>query len=247
MTAWLLWVAAMDPLGPPPGAVSRQAVLEPSTHAQAADWVSPLADDAGEAARGASGFGLWCTPCHGVSGRGDGPVAAHMGGAPDLLGPAACAMSPGSLFATIALGGPRMPGLTEGTTPAERWEIVAMVRQMQEEGCAAPVPIGDDPCAILGFFEATCTSCHAPGALLGGLDLKTDPVAALVGVASPTYGSVRVVAGDPDGSLLIRKLRGTQSPQEGVQMPLGGTLEAEQIEAVVAWVAAGAPECEQRP
>jgi hypothetical protein len=61
--------------------------------------------------------------------------------------------------------------------------------------------------------------------------------------ASPTANCVdtglfRVKAGDPDNSLLVHKLEGTQTC--GTAMPPGGMLSAAQLSAVRAWIKAGA-------
>lgn len=103
-------------------------------------------------------------------------------------------------------------------------------------------PIGDGPfCETKAVFDAYCVSCHTGGEnAVGGLDLAADPVAALVGVESPTYpGRIRVVAGDSEASFLIDKLEGTQGDAGG-QMPPTGALPAESIAAVREWIDGGA-------
>jgi|GEM_PF-1790528 len=96
------------------------------------------------------------------------------------------------------------------------------------------------------YFEKSCNfgSCHAAGANpAGGLDLQTDPIAAMVGVAAVAAPAKQlIVAGDADASFLVQKLDGTQGSTEGSLMPLGALEPVEpcRIDAVRAWINAGA-------
>ena len=49
-----------------------------------------------------------------------------------------------------------------------------------------------------------------------------------------------VVPGDPDGSLLVQKMLGTQTV--GSQMPMAQLLPPEQVQVVIEWIANGASE-----
>lgn len=92
-------------------------------------------------------------------------------------------------------------------------------------------------------FAASCafSSCHQGAAAAGGLNLEGSTHAKLVGVDSTQVaGRKLVVAGNPDASYLMDKLRGTNLAENTVQMPPGMPLEAERIELVRAWIAAGA-------
>lgn len=114
----------------------------------------------------------------------------------------------------------------------------------QGNGGGGGAPIGDAEgwCAAQALFAGSCTSCHSSASALGGLDLETDPHAALVGVTSASYGVPLVTPGDPDASLLLRKISGTQAADEGSQMPPGGQVDPAVIEKVRTWIADGAPE-----
>lgn len=97
-------------------------------------------------------------------------------------------------------------------------------------------------CAVLQIIQADCLACHAATYPSGGLDLQTDPHAALVGVASPTYaGQTLVVAGDPDASFLVAKVSGTQTADQGGIMPPPDGLSSKRVEAIRAWISEGAP------
>lgn len=104
---------------------------------------------------------------------------------------------------------------------------------------------GDGFCAVQSVLAIDCLSCHSSGAALGGLDLETDAWTALVGVESAnTPGALLVVAGDPEGSLLYRKLVGSQAGDEGGLMPPTGALDVAAIGAVETWILGGAtPDC----
>ncbi|MEQ1567215.1 MAG: hypothetical protein ABMA64_16360, partial [Myxococcota bacterium] len=70
--------------------------------------------------------------------------------------------------------------------------------------------------------------------------LETDPHGALVGATSAAYGDVLVAPGDPDGSLLMRKLDGTMAGDEGGPMPPTSALDPARLEVVRGWIEAGA-------
>jgi hypothetical protein len=94
-------------------------------------------------------------------------------------------------------------------------------------------------CGVQSILNARCVACHGNGYHLADLDLQTDPYAALVGVAAPSGHGTLVAAGDPEGSLLYRKVSGTQAASEGASMPPGGLGDAE-VAAIRAWIADGA-------
>ena len=95
-------------------------------------------------------------------------------------------------------------------------------------------------------FMASCAfgSCHDDTAPQGGLNLVTDPAAALVGVMATGAGAMDrtlVIAGNPDDSYIVEKVE-SMAPQAGVRMPPGAqVLEQNKIDALRAWIAAGAP------
>ena len=89
-----------------------------------------------------------------------------------------------------------------------------------------------------------CTSCHTNVGRnpAGGLNLLPDAAhAALVGVASVTNrGQFRVVPGDPDNSILVRKIEGTPGTL-GARMPQNGPFLTDgQILIIRRWIELGA-------
>lgn len=91
------------------------------------------------------------------------------------------------------------------------------------------------------IFQPRCgaNACHGGNGPGGNLNLEQDVHANLVGVDADTDPSVkRVVAGDPEASLLYRVLLG---PSNGVaQMPVGAELEAYELDAIRTWIEDGA-------
>lgn len=94
------------------------------------------------------------------------------------------------------------------------------------------------------IFDANCinpASCHGvmPS---GSLSLDTDAYANLVGVQAHIDGSLtRVIAGDPDNSLLMNKIDYEPPPTGGIPMPTGGMMPEETRGIVRAWIEQGCP------
>lgn len=85
----------------------------------------------------------------------------------------------------------------------------------------------------------TCVDCHGSGGF-GGLNMSTEALAYanLVGAAANCgSGNTRVIAGDPNGSLLYQKLAGTQTC--GQSMPFGSAYTGD-LAKVFDWIAQGA-------
>jgi len=104
---------------------------------------------------------------------------------------------------------------------------------------APPMPTVSFADDLQPIFNIDCANCHTNGATNGGLDLNEGAsYTNLVGIASPSFGTIRVVAGEPDSSFLYQKLTGTQS--DGSMMPPPGLLPADKQELVRVWIAEGA-------
>ena len=92
-------------------------------------------------------------------------------------------------------------------------------------------------------FSAICTRCHIGGSAPQGLQLDADhSYAMLVGVPSSEQPNVlRIEAGDPDSSYIIRKLQGSAGIS-GERMPFGGPyLDQATINVIRQWITNGAP------
>ncbi|UZD22346.1 cytochrome c [Algoriphagus halophytocola] len=79
-------------------------------------------------------YQLYCTPCHGAGGQGDGPVGNIIGGVANLTGGAYTGLSEGHIFHVITKGKGRMGAHGSQITPENRWKIVHYVKQELQGG-----------------------------------------------------------------------------------------------------------------
>src|SRR5690606_6517946 len=89
-------------------------------------------------ARGQDRYGIYCTPCHGGLGDGQGLVP-RVSRVPAITPPtfhdqAIREMPDGQLFATISNGIRNMPAYAPQIPTADRWAIVGYVRALQLTG-----------------------------------------------------------------------------------------------------------------
>ena len=90
-----------------------------------------VADDSA-LARGERLFKRTCTPCHGASMKGDGPVAARFMPPPDLLGATSRGRSDGYIYTYIRYGGPIMPKYGHTLTVDQTWAVIHYLRSQQK-------------------------------------------------------------------------------------------------------------------
>jgi mono/diheme cytochrome c family protein len=102
-------------------------------------------------ARGRERFGIFCAPCHGFAGKGDGMVAqratslavreGYQGAwvAPTNLTQDMIRMQPvGQLFETITHGIRNMPSYGAQIVPQDRWAIILYLRALERAQTASP-------------------------------------------------------------------------------------------------------------
>jgi hypothetical protein len=96
------------------------------------------------------------------------------------------------------------------------------------------------------IFTASCTAlaCHGAPVPALGLDLRAGQAyaALLTGTAAALScgGSRLVIPGDPDGSVLVRRVSGTTC---GARMPaIGSPLSPVQVGLIRSWIEGGAPD-----
>jgi S-disulfanyl-L-cysteine oxidoreductase SoxD len=96
--------------------------------------VNPVPADAVSLGRGQQLFGTVCAPCHGSTGKGDGPITGFWkSGAQrpaDLTDPRLKEQSDGALYLTISQGYGAMPPLNENLDARSRWDVVNYVRTL---------------------------------------------------------------------------------------------------------------------
>lgn len=125
--------AGEGPRRPPPQAVPVNGA-EPEIRSRTkagSTLVNPVAPTEQSVAKGRALFGIYCVPCHGAEARGDGTVAEKFTRPPDLRSPDVEKRADGFLYATIRLGGVRMPSYGHVLSPSERWDLVNYVRSLQ--------------------------------------------------------------------------------------------------------------------
>lgn len=116
----------------PEGSVPTKGIEPRPTLEQAASLSNPVADSKPDIAKGKELFAIFCAPCHGAAGKGDGPVGMKLAPRPPDIGPAGHLPhhSDGELFAIVSNGSGAMPSLAADLLPKERWQVVSWMRTM---------------------------------------------------------------------------------------------------------------------
>ena len=92
----------------------------------------PMPLDAALLERGRLKFKIYCTPCHGGAGRGDGMVVQRgMTPPQSFLEPRVKAFPLGQIVQQITKGSENMPSYATQIVPADRWAVAAYVRALQ--------------------------------------------------------------------------------------------------------------------
>lgn len=117
---------------PPVGPSGQHLAGLDLTNFLAATLVNPVASDDSSIARGQRKFMRTCVPCHGLSMKGDGPVAAKFMPPPDLLGSSTRGRKDGFIYSYIRNGGAIMPSYGAQVTAQEAWDLINFVRHMQQ-------------------------------------------------------------------------------------------------------------------
>lgn len=92
--------------------------------------VNPVAADEVSLERGKNLYAINCVMCHGVTGEGNGQIAALLANKPaNLTLDVTQNKSDGALFLTLTNGvTDRMPPLVENLTVRDRWDVVNYIR-----------------------------------------------------------------------------------------------------------------------
>jgi len=104
--------------------------------ARAARKSNPFPVDQKSLAEGKELFTAACLPCHGASGRGDGPAASTLerNGVRvrpgNLSDPKIWQQADGAIFWKISEGNSPMPAFQESYSEEQRWQIVSYVRTL---------------------------------------------------------------------------------------------------------------------
>lgn len=138
---------SINPANPSMTPFPKRSVPVPGTTTIVKDVVAaeklanPVAADAKSIATGARLFEIYCVPCHGKSGQGDGLVGAKLALKPyDLSADQTKARTDGFIWGYLTFGGAVMPTYGNDLSPTERWHVVNYVRNVvQKTQSTAPV------------------------------------------------------------------------------------------------------------
>jgi mono/diheme cytochrome c family protein len=150
---------------PVPGTVARGQLNDDTLlHTGKADGndatVFPFRVDEQVMRRGQERFNIYCSPCHGQTGLGDGMVVRRGYRHPPSLADARLREAPaGHFFDVMTNGFGAMPDYAAQITPADRWAIVAYVRALQ---LSAHATLADVPVAERSRLDETRTAPPAP-------------------------------------------------------------------------------------
>lgn len=92
---------------------------------------NPLPATPASLARGDTLFQRLCSPCHGVTMAGNGPVAAALMPPPDLLGQQVRDRRDGYIYSYIRNGGVIMPSYGFQLSAEETWHVINFIRHLQ--------------------------------------------------------------------------------------------------------------------
>lgn len=118
---------------PPKDSIPTKGKEHVPSLAEGRKMINPVPRTEGEALKGKELFGVFCVPCHGATGAGDGPVGKIYVPTPDDLRPGGetAGRSDGELFAIVSGGSGGMPAFRSDLSVVERWRIVSYLRTLK--------------------------------------------------------------------------------------------------------------------
>jgi mono/diheme cytochrome c family protein len=172
---------------------------------------------------GAQLFAIACASCHGA--RGEGGVGTAFN-----TGEFQTANSDQVLFDTISNGHQATPMVAWGDNlSAEQIELLVRYIRTLDPDYAASLSYSG---RVQEIFESNCRNCHKPQRSRGGWDGTTYEAAMTSGDNGPV-----VLPGNAKDSILARSILG----QDSLMPPLE-PLPQSDIQVILDWIAAGAPE-----
>jgi mono/diheme cytochrome c family protein len=108
--------------------------------------------DAERMARGRERFTIYCQPCHGAVGDGNGITKQYgMGATPSYHDPRLRDMAEGEIFNTITHGKGNMLPYADKLLPEDRWAVILYVRALQRAQMGTPADVTDAGKKTLGL------------------------------------------------------------------------------------------------
>ena len=168
-------------------------------------------------------FAIACASCHGAKGEGDVGSAFNTKGFQS-------ANSDQELFDTISNGHQATPMVAWGDnlTAGQIELLVRFIRTLDPDYAASLTYSGK----VQSIFETSCRNCHNPQRSRGGWDGTTYEAAMTSGDNGPV-----VIPGNIEESILAQSILG-----QGSLMPPLEPLPQTDIQIILDWIAAGAPE-----
>ncbi len=83
--------------------------------------------------RGQKQYNIFCAPCHGYTGMGDGPVAPRLSAVPSLMSESMRSWRDGEFYHIITLGRGRMLPYAAQIIPKDRWAIIHYLRLLHKK------------------------------------------------------------------------------------------------------------------
>jgi mono/diheme cytochrome c family protein len=127
------------PRPPVPGTIPVQGsepvlTVVPANYAAINALDNPAPRTAQSLEAGKASYDIFCLPCHGAGGAGDGPVNARLMIAPSILTQQARGYTDGYLYAVVRHGRGLMPAYGDRIPELTRWHVVNYVRTLQSGG-----------------------------------------------------------------------------------------------------------------
>jgi len=174
-------------------------------------------------------YAIACASCHGAQGEGDVGPALNTQEFQDKYDDQA-------LFNTISNGHTATPMVAWGESLSDE-QIQLLVDYVRVLGGAEPAAPDESSVSfseqVAPLLQSKCQVCHNQNTSMGGWDSSS-----YEGVTtSGSSGSV-VIPGDVTNSILAQRVSGT----EGAVMPPTGKMSDAEIQIILDWIAAGAPE-----
>ncbi len=145
---------------PVPGTVARGELHQDEVFYQGRNaddsfvWQNPRPITMELLKRGQERFNIYCSPCHGRTGDGQGmvmpPRYQGMVPPPSYMEDRIRFMPDGEIFNTITLGIRTMPSYRHQVMPEDRWAIIAYIRALQRSQHTTAADIPADQRASLG-------------------------------------------------------------------------------------------------
>lgn len=83
-------------------------------------------------------FETYCAVCHGMQGKGDGPISSKIPPPPSYHSDRLMQFAPGRIFHVVTMGSGKMPSYASQVSADERWKIVTYVyTTLQKRGDAS--------------------------------------------------------------------------------------------------------------